>query len=102
VLNGCKNLRKLVIRDGQFGDGALLADVTKYDTIQSLWISRCQVTVGGCKTLATENPRLSVELIPWTSSDARQSENNQRARNVYVYPTVAGRRTDAPHFVSIV
>ncbi|CAN6472240.1 unnamed protein product [Victoria cruziana] len=39
VLSGCKNLKKLEIRDSPFGDGALLAEVEKYETMRSLWMS---------------------------------------------------------------
>lgn len=101
VLNGCRNLRKLEIQDCPFGDGALLVDVTKYETMRSLWMSSCDVTIGGCKALAAQNPRLNVEVISGIGYESRFSSNNQRAEHIYVYRTIAGRRTDAPNFVSI-
>ena len=56
VLNGCKSLTKLEIRDSPFGYAALLQDVDKYETMQSLWMSCCNVTLGGCMTLAAKMP----------------------------------------------
>ncbi|KAH0969581.1 hypothetical protein GBA52_028507 [Prunus armeniaca] len=47
-----KKLRKLEIRDCPFGNMALLKDVGKYETMRSLWMSSCEVTLGGCKALS--------------------------------------------------
>ncbi|KAJ1685575.1 hypothetical protein LUZ63_016965 [Rhynchospora breviuscula] len=104
VLNGCKNLRKLKIQDCPFGDKALLEDFTKYETLRSLWMSSCDVTIGGCKALAAKNTKLSVEVISDLNSISGLSLEpriNQRAEKVYIYRTVAGPRTDAPTNVSI-
>lgn len=102
VLNGCKNLRKLEIRDSPFGDAALLKDVGKYETMRSLWMSSCDVTLGGCKTLAEKMPRLNVEVInERDESDGMEENPNDlhRVEKMYVYRTVAGPRNDAPDFV---
>lgn len=63
VLNGCKSLRKLEIRDSPFGDAVLLQDVGKYEKMQSLWMSCCNVTLGGCKTVAAKMRMLNVEIM---------------------------------------
>ncbi|CAJ2653727.1 unnamed protein product [Trifolium pratense] len=53
VLDGCKKLRKLKIRNCPFGNTTPLTDIGKYETMQSLWTSSWKVTMGGaCKTLA--------------------------------------------------
>lgn len=104
VLNGCKKLRKLEIRDSPFGNGALLADVGKYETMRSLWMSSCEVTLGGCKRLAQNSPRLSVEIINENeSSRMEQNDEDERERvdRLYLYRTVVGNRKDAPPYVRI-
>ncbi|KAI5015526.1 hypothetical protein ZWY2020_056916 [Hordeum vulgare] len=63
VMEGCNNLRKLEIRDSPFGDAALLENVTKYETMRSLWMSSCNVTEKGCQILASKMPMLNVEVI---------------------------------------
>ncbi|XP_047310118.1 protein AUXIN SIGNALING F-BOX 2 [Impatiens glandulifera] len=97
VLNGCKKLKKLEIRDSPFGNGALLRDVGKYETMRSLWMSSCEVTLGGCKALAEMMPRLNVEII--NENDDRIVECDQRVEKMYLYRTLVGPRTDAPDFV---
>ncbi|KAK1281673.1 hypothetical protein QJS10_CPB22g00590 [Acorus calamus] len=105
VLNGCKRLKKLEIRDSPFGDGALLKDVEKYETMRSLWMSSCDVTLRGCRELAMKMPRLNVEVI--NDMDEMEEENpspspceeEQKVEKMYMYRTVAGPRNDAPHFV---
>ncbi|KAJ4762226.1 Auxin signaling f-box 2-like protein [Rhynchospora pubera] len=119
VLNGCKNLRKLEIRDCPFGDGALLADVTKYETMRSLWMSSCDISLRGCKALATKMPSLNVEIINEWEAEMEENLNNgvaevisnnnnkhinngndeRKVEKLYVYRTVGGPRTDAPDFV---
>lgn len=94
VLDGCPKLRKLEIRDCPFGNVALLSGVEKYESMRSLWMSACNVTMNGCRYLARERPRLNVEVIKDEGSD-----DNSMAEKVYVYRTVAGRRRDAPSFV---
>lgn len=98
VLNGCKKLRKLEIRDSPFGNKALLTDVGKYETMRSLWMSSCEVTLGGCKTLAKEMPRLNVEII--NEHDQMEiGSDGQRVEKMYLYRTLVGPRRDAPEFV---
>lgn len=92
ILEGCPNLRKLEIRDSPFGDPALLFDVQKYESMRSLWMSSCHVTVSGALLLAKAMPSLNVEVIKDDTEDSR-------ADKLYVYRTVAGQRTDAPCFV---
>ncbi|XP_072951186.1 transport inhibitor response 1-like protein Os04g0395600 [Typha angustifolia] len=104
VLNGCKNLRKLEIRDSPFGDAALLEDVGKYETMRSLWMSSCDVTLGGCKVLASKMPRLNVEVINERDESDELEENPSdlhKVEKMYVYRTIAGPRNDAPDFVWI-
>lgn len=93
VLEGCPKLRKLEIRDCPFGNAALLSGLEKYESMRSLWMSACKVTMNGCRLLAMEMPRLNVEVIKEDESDASDAEK------VYVYRSVAGPRRDAPHFV---
>ncbi|KAK1259602.1 Transport inhibitor response 1-like protein [Acorus gramineus] len=105
VLNGCKQLKKLEIRDSPFGDGALLKDVGKYETMRSLWMSSCDVTLRGCRELAMKMPRLNVEVINEMDQMEEESlslspcEEEQKVEKMYMYRTVAGPRNDAPHFV---
>ncbi|KAF8413990.1 hypothetical protein HHK36_001988 [Tetracentron sinense] len=93
VLKGCRKLRKLEIRDCPFGNVALLSGLEKYESMRSLWMSACNVTMNGCRLLAREMPRLNVEVIKEDESDDTQADK------VYVYRSVAGPRRDAPSFV---
>ncbi|KAI5054701.1 hypothetical protein GOP47_0029846 [Adiantum capillus-veneris] len=93
ILEGCPNLRKLEIRDSPFGDPALLHDVQKYESMRSLWMSSCHVTVSGALLLAKAMPSLNVEVIKDEDSE------DIKAHKLYVYRTVAGQRADAPCFV---
>ncbi|GMH24415.1 hypothetical protein Nepgr_026258 [Nepenthes gracilis] len=101
VLNGCKKLRKLEIRDCPFGNMALLADVGKYETMRSLWMSSCEVTLQGCKTLARLMPKLNVEIINendlWDEIPA--DDDRKKVEKMYLYRTLVGPRQDAPGFV---
>ncbi|KAK6256211.1 Transport inhibitor response 1 domain - like 4 [Theobroma cacao] len=101
VLNGCKKLRKLEIRDCPFGNAALLEDVGKYETMRSLWMSSCEVTLGGCKTLAEKMPSLSVEIINDTDQMEFSLHDRQKVEKMYLYRTLVGHREDAPEFVWI-
>ncbi|KAI3732073.1 hypothetical protein L1987_63270 [Smallanthus sonchifolius] len=94
VLKGCPKLRKLEIRDCPFGNAALLSGLTKYESMRSLWMSACNVTMNACRMLAKEKPRLNVEVM----RDEEGSDDSQ-AHKVYVYRSVAGPRRDAPPFV---
>ncbi|KAA8515380.1 hypothetical protein F0562_019009 [Nyssa sinensis] len=93
VLGGCPKLRKLEIRDSPFGNEALLSGLEKYESMRSLWMSACNVTMNGCRLLAREMPRLNVEVMKEDESDDSQADK------VYVYRSVAGPRRDAPPFV---
>ncbi|OMO85495.1 hypothetical protein CCACVL1_10143 [Corchorus capsularis] len=101
VLNGCKKLRKLEIRDCPFGNAALLEDVGKYETMRSLWMSSCEVTLGACKTLAEKMPRLKVELINDSDQMEFNLDDDQKVEKMYLYRSVVGHREDAPEFVWI-
>lgn len=90
VLGGCPKLRKLEIRDCPFGNAALLSGLEKYESMRSLWMSACNVTVNGCRRLAREMPRLNVEVMKDDGSE------DGHADKVYVYRTIAGPRRDAP------
>ncbi|KAL3640023.1 Protein AUXIN SIGNALING F-BOX 3 [Castilleja foliolosa] len=98
LLNGCKKLKKLEIRDSPFGDVALLADVGKYETMRSLWMSSCEVTLGACKALAEKMPRLNVEIIN-EGGEQNDDDARQKVEKMYLYRTVVGPRGDAPEFV---
>ncbi|KAH0973448.1 hypothetical protein GBA52_025604 [Prunus armeniaca] len=99
VLNGCKKLRKLEIRDCPFGNMALLKDVGKYETMRSLWMSSCEVTLGGCKALAEKMPRLNVEIINENDQMELGLDVEQRVEKMYLYRTLVGPRNDTPEFV---
>lgn len=99
VLNGCKKLRKLEIRDCPFGNTALLTDVGKYETMRSLWMSSCDVTLGGCQTLAKKMPRLNVEIINEDDQMEFILDDRQKVGKMYLYRTLVGPRKDAPEFV---
>lgn len=99
VLNGCKKLRKLEIRDCPFGNVALLTDVGKYETMRSLWMSSCEVTLGGCKVLAEKMPRINVEIINEYDQMEFGFDDRQKVDKMFLYRTLVGPRKDAPHFV---
>ncbi|SPT18238.1 unnamed protein product [Triticum aestivum] len=103
VMEGCNNLRKLEIRDSPFGDAALLENVTKYETMRSLWMSSCNVTEKGCQILASKMPMLNVEVINEVDESNEMDENHgiPKVDKLYVYRTTAGARDDAPNFVKI-
>ncbi|XWS12735.1 hypothetical protein CRYUN_Cryun37aG0116100 [Craigia yunnanensis] len=90
VLGGCPKLRKLEIRDCPFGNAALLSGLEKYESMRSLWMSACKVTMDGCRLLAKKMPRLNVEVMKEDGSDDSQADK------VYVYRSIAGPRMDAP------
>ncbi|KAF8020896.1 hypothetical protein BT93_G1338 [Corymbia citriodora subsp. variegata] len=99
VLTGCKKIRKLEIRDCPFGNIALLTDVGKYETMRSLWMSSCDVTLGGCKTLAKKMPRLNVEIINENEEMEECIDDRQKVEKMYLYRTLVGPRKDAPEHV---
>eukprot|EP00249_Psilotum_nudum_P019266 c27171_g2_i3 orf=738-2528(-) len=92
VLRGCTNMRKLEIRDSPFGDMALLSGVHRYESMRSLWMSSCTVTLQGCNWLARQKPRLNVEVI-------RKNDRDSLIESLYVYRSVLGPRKDTPPFV---
>ncbi|XP_042517083.1 protein TRANSPORT INHIBITOR RESPONSE 1-like [Macadamia integrifolia] len=98
VLSGCKSLRKLEIRDCPFGDKALLANASKLETMRSLWMSSCSVSLGACKLLGQKMRRLNVEVM-----DEREPPDSRpddcSVEKLYVYRSVAGPRLDNPNFV---
>lgn len=93
VMRGCPKLRRVEIRDCPFGDVALLSDLGRFESMRSLWMSACNVTIDGCKKLAEEMPRLNVEVID------DEDGGGGVVDKVYVYRSVAGPRKDAPPFV---
>ncbi|XP_048530857.1 transport inhibitor response 1-like protein Os11g0515500 [Triticum urartu] len=97
VLNGCKNLRKLEIRNCPFGNTALLAGMHRYEAMRSLWMSSCDITLGGCRSLAAAMPGLNVEVISQADGGTNDAK---KVEKLYVYRTLAGPRVDAPGFVS--
>lgn len=101
ILSGCKSLRKLEIRDCPFGDKALLANAEKFETMRSLWMSSCAVSLEACKLLAEKMPWLNVEVIDerGLSEMHLQSDNKCIVEKLYIYRTVAGARSDMPEFV---
>ncbi|MCO5566442.1 hypothetical protein L7F22_020119 [Adiantum nelumboides] len=94
VLRGCLSLKKLEIRDSPFGDMALLSGLHRYESMRSLWMSSCSVTITGCQWLALHKPRLNVEVI-----QKKDKDNSTLVDSVYVYRSVAGHRKDMPSFV---
>ncbi|CAN1284462.1 Protein AUXIN SIGNALING F-BOX 3, partial [Linum perenne] len=95
VLEGCPKLRKLEIRDSPFGNAALLSGLERYESMRSLWMSACNVTMKGCRDLAREMPRLNVEVMQEEGTDECNADRCD-AGKVYVYRSVAGPRGDAP------
>ncbi|CAM9002643.1 unnamed protein product [Rhodiola kirilowii] len=98
LLSGCENLRKLEIRDCPFGHGALLANAAKLETMRSLWMSSCSVSLGACRLLGQRMPRLNVEVINEDESSDPEPPN-RFVEKLYIYRTLAGRRYDSPSFV---
>ncbi|XP_044953183.1 transport inhibitor response 1-like protein Os11g0515500 [Hordeum vulgare subsp. vulgare] len=97
VLNGCKNLRKLEMRNCSFGDTALLAGMHRYEAMGSIWMSSCDITLGGCRSLAATMPNLNVEVVSQADGGACDAK---KVEKLYIYRTLAGPRGDAPGFVS--
>nr|QGJ03755.1 transport inhibitor response 1-like protein [Vanilla planifolia] len=100
ILSGCKNLKKLEIRDCPFGDKALLANCAKLETMRSLWMSSCSVSLGACRLLARRMPRLNVEVIDERQGGPMESRPNDcPVEKLYIYRTIAGPRSDTPSCV---
>ncbi|KAK8532569.1 hypothetical protein V6N13_131888 [Hibiscus sabdariffa] len=98
VLSGCESLQKLEIMDCPFGDKALLENAAKLETMRSLWMSSCLVSLGACKTLGQKMPRLNVEVIDEKGPPDSRPESHPVAK-LYIYRSVAGPRFDMPPFV---
>ncbi|KAM1014558.1 hypothetical protein ACFX2C_044527 [Malus domestica] len=81
VLKGCPKLKKLEIRECPFGNVDLLSGIEKYESVRSLWISACNVTMAACRLLASDG-----------------GNYDRLADKVYVYRSVTGPRRDAPPF----
>lgn len=95
VLRGCINLFKLEIRDSPFGDDALLVGTDRYESMRSLWMSNCRVTMQGCTALAIQKRhRLAVEVMKVNGTE-------NLVESVYVYRSVSGHRNDMPPSVMI-
>ncbi|WOG82202.1 hypothetical protein DCAR_0101364 [Daucus carota subsp. sativus] len=56
---GCRKLRKLEIRDCPFENAALLFNLKKYESMRSLWMSACNVTMNGGRIPAKFMPRFN-------------------------------------------
>jgi transport inhibitor response 1 len=104
ILSGCKSLKKLEIRDCPFGDKPLLANAAKLETMRSLWMSSCSLTLGACRQLARKMPRLSVEVMndPRRACPLDSLTDESPVETLYVYRTIAGPRSDTPACVQIV
>ncbi|KAI3922728.1 hypothetical protein MKW98_006859 [Papaver atlanticum] len=87
VLNGCKKLNKLEIRDNQFGDTALLTNMGKYEAMRYLWMPSSDVTLGGCKSLAKNMPKLNVEIM---NENQEKLDDSQKVAELYVYRSLDG------------
>jgi len=104
ILSGCKSLKKLEIRDCPFGGMALLANAAKLETMRSLWMNSCSLTVGACRLLALKVPHLTVEIIN-DSGETCPVESlpfDSPVEKLYLYRTLAGPRSDTPDCVQIV
>ncbi|KAI4365682.1 hypothetical protein MLD38_021647 [Melastoma candidum] len=98
ILSGCDSLRKLEIRDCPFGDKALLANAAKLETMRSLWMSSCLVSLGACKFLGRKMPRLNVEVIDENAHPSLRPDDCL-VEKLYIYRSLAGPRFDMPGFV---
>ncbi|XP_074320870.1 protein TRANSPORT INHIBITOR RESPONSE 1-like [Silene latifolia] len=98
VMSGCKNLRKLEIRDCPFSGRALLVNAGKLETMRSLWMSSCQVSYGECKMLGKKMPRLNVEVMDERGLPDSRSDDCP-VEKLYIYRSLVGPRVDSPAFV---
>ncbi|KAI3993956.1 hypothetical protein MKX01_002969 [Papaver californicum] len=96
VLNGCKKLKKLEIRDSQFGDTTLLTNMEKYEAMRFLWILYSDITMGGFKSLANKMSKLNVKIM---NENQEKLDDSQKVDEMYVYRSLVGPRRDAPDFV---
>lgn len=103
ILSGCRSLRKLEIRDCPFGDKPLLQNAAKLETMRSLWMSSCNLSLGACRQLARRMPRLNVEVIDERRGGGKWDllPDDCPVEKLYVYRTLAGPRSDMPPCVCI-
>lgn len=97
VLEGCKNLQKLEVRDSPWGDSGLLSGIHHYYNMRFLWMSSCGLTLRGCKEVARRLPHMVVEVI----RDQVEDRENDGVGKLYMYRSLVGPRNDAPPFVEI-
>ena len=98
ILSGCKNLRKLEIRDCPFSGRALMVNAAKLMTMRSLWMSSCQVNYGECKLLGKKMPKLNVEVMDERGHPVSRSDDCP-VEKLYIYRSVVGPRSDSPDYV---
>ncbi|KAI3841894.1 hypothetical protein MKX03_024971 [Papaver bracteatum] len=72
VLNGCNKLKKLEIRDNQFGDMALLTNMGKYEVMRYLWMPSSDI---------------NVEIM---NENQDKLDESQKVAELYVYRSLAG------------
>ncbi|XP_078441035.1 transport inhibitor response 1-like protein Os04g0395600 isoform X2 [Wolffia australiana] len=97
LMDGCRSLRKLEIRDCPFGDAALLREIGRFEGMRSLWMSSCELTLRACQALAAAAPWLNVEVIQDDDDDDDEfGEEEKKIQKMYLYRTLAGPRNDAP------
>lgn len=102
ILSGCKSLKKLEIRDCPFGEKVLLENKEKLENMRSLWMSSCNLKLGGCRELARKMVNLNVEVMDESVEGGWESLPDDFAvEKLYVYRTVGGKRSDAPSCVCI-
>ncbi|KAJ7957498.1 Transport inhibitor response 1-like protein [Quillaja saponaria] len=99
VLNGCRNLRKLEIRNCPFGDAILQANASKFETLKFLWMSSCEITLGGCKALVKKVPFLNVEIIDEMERMIENPGDSFKVDRMYVSRARDGSRKDAPGYI---
>ncbi|KAI4307457.1 hypothetical protein L6164_030642 [Bauhinia variegata] len=96
VLEGCRKLQKLEIRDCPFGDGALRSGMHHYYNMRFLWMSSCRVTRQACQEVARALPHVVLEVMR-NGGD----EGNDTVEILYMYRSMDGPRDDAPEVVTI-
>ncbi|KAI3856918.1 hypothetical protein MKX03_032450 [Papaver bracteatum] len=87
VLNRCNKLNNLEIKDNQFGDTALLTNMGKYEAMRYLWMPSSDVTLGGCKSLAKNMPKLNLEIV---NENQEKLDDSQKVAELYVYRSLDG------------
>ncbi|KAI3944039.1 hypothetical protein MKW98_015191 [Papaver atlanticum] len=85
VLNGGKKLNKLKIRDSQFGDTTILTNIGKYEAMRYVWMPSFDVTLGGCKNLAKNMPKLNVQIM---NENQEKLDDSQKVAELYIYQSL--------------